>query len=179
MKKKILIMLGIVALGLIIYFIFSQTSKDKVTIKKTNPNIESGIKAPVINIEEKRKIPMEVELPLTMDEFDIQATIHHMTHQKVVAQHKWGFTPMTKERIERLIEVVETNKEEYTNAEIYADILNHWQNSDFYRVDFEHNTIWSMQGGTIGEATGILSFEEEKDFIKKHFKIEIEDVTSD
>ncbi len=130
---------------------------------------------PVINIEEKRKIPVEIEFPFTMQEFDIQVAIHGMSHQKVKASDKWGFLPMTQDRIERLIEVVEENESSYENAKTYLNILNRWSNNDFSQSDLDHNLIWKMQNGTVGRATGILTYEEEKEFIKKHYKIEIEE----
>lgn len=165
--KKVLLVLGIIMLGLIAFFIFGQPGKDRVTIK----NIENdGI--PVIKIEEDRKIPVETEFPFTMEESEVQDAIHSMSHQKVEAKPKWGFLPMTDERINRLIDVVGHNKSEYgESTEVYLNILIRWSNNEISRVDQDHNIIWSMQGGTIGRATGILTPEQELAYIKKHFKV--------
>lgn len=171
MKKRITIILGIIALSVAAYFIFNQPTKDSVTIKKTHMNTESGETTPVINIEENRKIPIETEFPPTMNEIDVENAIHAMSHQKVRAEDKWGFLPMTQERIELLIKVVEKNKSKYgENAEVYLNILKRWSNNDFSSVDHDHNLIWDIQGGTIGKATGVLTIEQEKEFIKKHYK---------
>ena len=86
---------------------------------------------------------------------------------------------MTQERIERLIEVVEGNKSSYNDSKLYLEILNRWADNDFSRADKDHNAVWSLQGGNVGRAKGIISFEEEKDFIKEHYKIKVIDVTSD
>ena len=40
--------------------------------------------------------------------------------------------------------------------------------SDFSQVDQDHNTVWRLQGGTIGEATGILTPKEEQAYIESH-----------
>ena len=126
-----------------------------------------------------RTIPIEGEYPIDMHEYAVQSTIHAMSHQKVHAEDKWGFLPMTQERIQRLTEVVEANKKSYNNSETYLKILNRWSNNDFSQADFDHNLIWDLQGGTVGRAYGTLSFEEEKAYIKKYFNTDVKDVASD
>jgi hypothetical protein len=46
------------------------------------------------------------------------------------------------------------------------DILNRWAEGDFSRADKDHNAIWNVQGGTIGEATGVMSPEEEQQYLE-------------
>ncbi|MBO0587167.1 DUF6241 domain-containing protein [Sporosarcina sp. E16_8] len=171
-KKTLLIALGIVALCLSAYLIFNQWNKESVTIEEKPAVPKAGVVIPVIEIDEKRKIPVEEEFPTSMEEYGIQEAIHGMSHQKVSAEDKWGFIPMTQDRVARLIEVVEANK--YVSAPVYLDILNRWASNDFTRADKDHNAIWDLQEGNIGKASGLLSIEEERAFIKKHFKIENE-----
>lgn len=95
-----------------------------------------------------------------------QDYIHKMSHQKVVADTKWGFYLITDERIDWLLESLETTYESLGDGKTYRDILSRWQNEDFSRVDQDHNTIWNLQGGSIGKATGILNAEEEKEYIE-------------
>ncbi|MFD1850086.1 DUF6241 domain-containing protein [Oceanobacillus bengalensis] len=90
--------------------------------------------------------------------------IHGMSHQKVKAEEKWGYYEIHPERIQWLLEgldVVEIN-----NETVYRKILERWAEGDFSKVDDDHNAIWTLQGGTIGEATGILSPEEEQAYIE-------------
>ncbi|MFC4022401.1 DUF6241 domain-containing protein [Oceanobacillus longus] len=94
----------------------------------------------------------------------IQGYIHNMSHQKVEASEKWGFYEITDERINWLLEAV--NNGDYPNGDTYRDILERWANGDFSSVVQDHNTVWSLQDGTIGKATGILSKEEEQAFIE-------------
>ncbi|WP_246001333.1 DUF6241 domain-containing protein [Oceanobacillus piezotolerans] len=89
--------------------------------------------------------------------------IHGMSHQKVKASEKWGFYEIHPTRINWLLEGLETV--DVDNEEIYQDILERWRAKDFSRVDKDHNQIWKIQNGTIGEASGILSPEEEQAYI--------------
>ncbi|WP_108671890.1 DUF6241 domain-containing protein [Peribacillus acanthi] len=110
------------------------------------------------------------EFPINMEEFEVQIAMHHMSHQKVEADKKWGALQITPERIERLLEVVTTNQKGYDHSQIYMAILNRWNDGDFSRVDKDHNEIWLLQGGTIGKATGILSDEKEQQYIEENFE---------
>lgn len=94
--------------------------------------------------------------------------IHKMSHQKVIADSKWGFYEISKERITWLLEALENEKVKnaLSNYDAYHDILTRWNKDDFSFVDKDHNTVWILQGGTIGVATGILSKEDEEDYIK-------------
>lgn len=179
-KKIMYIAVGIVVLGLSVYFIFNQLSKGNVTIEeKTVPKNGGGedFQEVVIEIDEERKEPIEMEFPSLMDEFDVQAAIHGMSHQKFQAEDKWGFLPLTQDRVTRLIEVVEENKLSYESAETFLRILTRWSNNDFSQADKDHNAIWNLQDGTVGRATGLLSAQEERDYIKKHFKVQVKEVT--
>lgn len=171
-KKLILITSGIVVLSLSAYFIFNPWNKESVTIEEKPGVPKAGVVIPVIEIDEKRKIPVTEEFPSSMEEYGVQEAIHAMSHQKVKAEDKWGFLPMTQVRINRLIEVVEANN--YISGIVYLDILNRWLSSDFTRADKDHNVIWDLQEGSIGKASRVLSANEERKFIKEHFKIENE-----
>ncbi len=181
-KKTILIASSIVALSLSAYLIFNQWNKESITIEEKPVASKAGVVIPVIEINEVRTEPIGKELPFSMTELDVQIAIHGMSHQKIRASNddKWDLLLMTPERIERLIVVVEANNVKYRkNVDTYLDILNRWKNNDFSRVDLDHNAVWKMQDGTWGKAIGIFTFEEEKEFIKEHFNIEVVDVTSD
>jgi len=95
-----------------------------------------------------------------------QDYIHKMSHQKVIADTKWGFYKITDERIGWLLDSLEITYEFLDEGKIYKDILTKWKNGDFSKIDQDHNTIWSLQGGSIGEATGILSEDEEKEYLE-------------
>jgi len=90
-------------------------------------------------------------------EEQVQTIIHSMSHEKVIAEHKFGLISMAPERIVRLIDVIETNYNEYEHSDLYLDILNRWNAGDFTVADKDHNAIWELQGGGVGEATGVLN----------------------
>ncbi len=95
---------------------------------------------------------------------DYQEYIHQMSHQKVEADEKWGFYLITEERITWLLTGLEqVNLGE--NEAVYQPILERWNNGDFSHSAKDHNTVWRMQGGTIGKATGVLSESAEEAFI--------------
>ncbi|MEQ2468014.1 DUF6241 domain-containing protein [Niallia sp. CLA-SR-H024] len=91
-----------------------------------------------------------------------------MTHQKVRADEKWGAVQMTAERIDMLYNIVKYST--YENKDTLLGILSKWKAGDFRTADEDHNALWRLQDGTIGKATGILSEEEEQEFIEKTFK---------
>ena len=90
--------------------------------------------------------------------------IHKMSHQKIKADEKSGFYLMTEERIDWLLEGLEVAT--VVNKDVYLDILTRWKKGDFSQVDKDHNTVWSMKEGAIGEAYDILSPEEELAYIE-------------
>ncbi|PPA71857.1 DUF6241 domain-containing protein [Jeotgalibacillus proteolyticus] len=99
-------------------------------------------------------------------DYQIQDYIHGMSHQKVKAKEKWGYYEIHPVRIQWLLEAVEeSNNISSGNAATYKAILQRWESGDFSQVDKDHNTIWRMQDGTIGEATGILTPEQEQKYI--------------
>ncbi|WP_456275807.1 DUF6241 domain-containing protein [Bacillus sp. AK128] len=114
--------------------------------------------------------PVEELFPFGMKENQIQTAIHFMSHQKVKAEEKWGAIRITPERINRLKEIIETNQKDYKHASLYLSILNRWDNGDFSRADDDHNAIWKLQNGNIGEATRVLSPKEEQKFVEEHFE---------
>lgn len=164
------IVLSVAVLGVIGIILYGLYGQEVPIIKKdgtiTETTTEDGGK--IIEVKEVRVQSVEEELPMNMLDYQVGQIIHHMSHQKVEAEEKWGFLPLTAERVNRLIEVVENG--DFENGNRYLSILNRWSNNDFTQVDKDHNTIWNMQAGNVGRATGILSYEEEKEFIEKYYE---------
>lgn len=102
----------------------------------------------------------------SLSEEDILNYMHGMSHQKVIADEKWLHYEMTDERIVYLTNVVE--KGQYEHEELLLDILTRWKEGDFSQADDDHNEIWSLQGGTIGKATGIMSDEQEQQYLEEY-----------
>ena len=110
-----------------------------------------------------------VEVDTSMSEEQVQVYIHQMTHQKIEADQKWGATKMSQENIENLLTIVKANVDVYERPTMYINILTEWQDGDFSGVVQAHNSIWNLQGGTVGRATGYATEAEEKEFIENNF----------
>jgi Family of unknown function (DUF6241) len=113
---------------------------------------------------------IQKDFPMDMSEKQVQNAIHAMSHQKVHSEEKWGAIPMTPDRIARLLEVVEHNIDAYVYSEAYIEILSKWIVGDFSMAVKEHNLIHTFQNGTVGEATRLMTPQEEKDYIDFYFK---------
>ncbi|MBS2969213.1 hypothetical protein J9317_10605 [Metabacillus sp. KIGAM252] len=100
------------------------------------------------------------------DDEAFQQVLHYMSHQKVGAPEKWGAIKITDERIAKLTDSLDKHYSDLEHADIYKDILSRWESGDFSHAVKDHNSIWSLQGGTIGKANRLLSSEEEEKYIE-------------
>ncbi|MFL6554583.1 MAG: DUF6241 domain-containing protein, partial [Bacillus sp. (in: firmicutes)] len=108
--KKIWIPIVLVSLVVGGYLYFD---KENVSVRVgTAPTGEK-----VVQVHEQNK-KVNREIPISMSENAVQQAIHNMSHQKVLADKKWGALPLTAERTKRLLQVVEANKKEYENADL-------------------------------------------------------------
>ena len=98
---------------------------------------------------------------------DALETLHKMTHQKVTAEDKWGAIPMTEANVRAAKEQIsQLNIQDKSDL---LQILAKWEREDFSQIDHDHNYFWKKQGGTIGKAYGIMTEEQEKEFIENNF----------
>lgn len=167
LKTKIFIVLGgiILAIGLNVgKKIYKEFIKPTVVVKE----VKNSDGEKIIEVTEPKGTKLEKELPMDMIEREFMQTIHNMSHQKVLADDKWGAEPLTHERVLRLIKIAE--KSHYVNKNTYLDILNRWKANDFSHADNDHNIIWNLQDGSVGRANGIMNAEQEKEYIDENFK---------
>ena len=75
---------------------------------------------------------------------------------------------MTPENIQEIKIALEST--DYRNGSALMGIISKWEQGDFNTVSQDHNSLWSMQGGTIGKAYGTMTAEEERIFIENNFK---------
>ena len=90
-----------------------------------------------------------------------------MTHQKVYASHKWGEVVVTEELIDAMLQKLDEQQDDFKNASFYYETLTNWKRGDFSNAVEVHNEIWASQGGTIGEATRLLTPAEETKYIER------------
>lgn len=165
----------IVVFGMKLYSDFNETSlpvEENTNDEEFNEVVEVGRveeKESDSDVNEENEYVNPFHESYTSEELTdrhYQDYIHKMSHQKVIADTKWGFYRITEERIDWLLESLEVTYDSLNEGKIYREILMRWKSEDFSRVDQDHNVIWRLQGGSIGEATGILSAEEEKRYIE-------------
>jgi len=165
MKTKLFIgiSLAVIFIGFLIILLMTNKNNDvdhgKQVSKETPEDTETIIAE---NPETEEAIEQQIEF---MDEKQFQQILHEMTHQKVKADVKWGFTPMTEEQIDRMLRILENS--DFEHEEFYRDALTAWKNGDFSNAVEVHNTIWKWQNGTIGKAYGLMTEEEEEEYLKK------------
>jgi hypothetical protein len=136
----------------------SETSEGAGTVSvKKGAGDEAGLRNP---FEENVKTPLSENL--------MQQYIHAMSHQKVQAKEKWSFFKITDERIDFLLNQLEVNN--YKHDRLYREILTSWKKGDFSDAAGQHNTVWELQDGSIGEASGVLSPEAEEAYLQKQNK---------
>lgn len=163
--------LGIVTL-VVIVMITSSFYEKKLPIIKKDADLNEKVTVDgdiIFEIVEKTPPNLLKEFPEGVSDHIIINTIHAMSHQKVKAKEKWSMIPLTQDRVARLIYVIENG--EYDKSEMFLDILYRWRDNDFRQAVNDHNKMWKLQLGTVGRATGLLSAEEEREFIEKHFDL--------
>lgn len=148
MGLSIVAVLGVIIVGVLIYQVTSNGSEKTVADAELEKKITEGI-----------YIPTEAEF---------QWIVHRMTHQKVAADEKDGATEMTPERIDQLLKTLD--EADYVYKDVYLGILNEWDKGNFENAVEAHNEILSLQDGTVGVATRLLTPEEEQEFIEQNFR---------
>ncbi|MED3761355.1 DUF6241 domain-containing protein [Peribacillus frigoritolerans] len=98
---------------------------------------------------------------------EVMDVMHHMTHQKVIAEEKWGAVEMNFENINAVYDIVVDS--DFMLKGDLLNIVSGWKEGNFDNVAQDHNYFWEYQNGTVGKATGILNTDEEAEFIDNNF----------
>lgn len=100
-------------------------------------------------------------------------TLHGMTHQKVLADEKWTLVEITDARIDKMLaslEKVRDGQVQYDHYDFYYNTLTEWKEGNFENAVDVHNRLWSMDNGTVGRANRLLTADEERQFVKVHYR---------
>ncbi|MGE6598025.1 PRK06770 family protein [Bacillus proteolyticus] len=178
MKKKILIWLisivGLVALTVGVTYGMVCVADNPVNKKastevdtsqyKTVPREKEPYSSTIATVEGSN-----AQLHITKDsqEYEVIKAMHSMTHQKVVAEQKWGAIPMTKLHAETVRDIL--NNTNFEKKEELLAIADRWANGDFSQIVEDHNYFWTEQEGSIGKATGMMDSTEEQTFVLNNF----------
>lgn len=156
---------GIALLGLmLIVVILTFWLADKVT---KGLMVAEENKTEVIEVKTEGAVKKEYSDGIP-SESEYMQILHEMTHQKVDAEQKWGFTPNTPEQIDKMLKILD--EADYEHEKFYREALEAWKKGDFSNAVEVHNTIWNWQNGNIGKATRLLTPEEEQDYLKLRSK---------
>ncbi|MEY2196187.1 DUF6241 domain-containing protein [Neobacillus sp. BF23-41] len=71
--------------------------------------------------------------------------------------------------MDQLLDAVKRDQNGLDHSDLYIGILEKWQVGDFSKAVSDHNKIWELQGGSVGEATRLLTKEEEAEYRKERF----------
>lgn len=179
MKKKILIWLisivGLVALTVGVTYGMVSVADNPVN-KKASTEIDTSQYKTVPR--EKESVVGQIDgvfinLPVTENstEEEVIKAMHHMTHQKIVAEQKWGTIPMSKKNAEKVRDILKNSN--FEKKEELLAIAERWVNRDFSKIVEDHNYFWDTQEGNIGRATGVMDPVAEQSFVLNNFGEEI------
>ena len=112
-------------------------------------------------------VTYDLNLSESPEEREVIVAMHHMTHQKVKADKKWGAKPMIPETINEIFDIVSNS--DFARKEELLAILERWKNGDFSLADVDHNYFWGYQNGNTGKAYGLMNEAEERRFILENF----------
>lgn len=163
LKISLFIFLIIVAAALaaITFFVITENRKEEAASNSEQSEVEK-----LANSGEKFVVKTESENGLP-SERAFSEEIHHMTHQKVQAEQKWGHLEITDERIEDMLET--TRQSDYRYKDFYIEALEEWQAGEFDNAVEVHNVIWEAHDGNTGKAHDLLTPQEETKYKNAHF----------
>ncbi|WP_066187982.1 DUF6241 domain-containing protein [Gracilibacillus timonensis] len=178
--KWLLGILLLVLIGVVVYIVVDiqsgATSKPEASTEEAQQKEEEPKESEIVELSEEKEESNEAgesfnpfgdamnEEELT--EKELQKYLNYMAHQKIYAEEIWGFYEITPERIAFLLEVLDT--QDYPHEDVYRDILDRWEAGDFSQAVSDHNRVWNLQGGTVGEATRLLTEEEEQAILDRN-----------
>ena len=100
---------------------------------------------------------------------DVMKTMHSMTHQKVISEEKWYNLEMAPENISAVYEFIKDSDIGFTLKRELLKIAGNWKEGNFDNIVEDHNYLWGAQNGNVGKATGVLTPEQEAEFVKENF----------
>jgi hypothetical protein len=84
---------------------------------------------------------------------EVYKDIHLMANSVVIANHIWGKSEITEEKVNGLL--LEVMASEYYDKKELIEIISRWKNGNFKYAAYDHNYVWDNLNGTIGEATKV------------------------
>ena len=153
--------------GVVSYINSWEAKHEQASSKPKEEKVAKEEAKPVSQSKDFQMTPNNSSQTKTATETEIESRLHEMTHQKVIADERWGYIQMTPENIEAAIKLVQDSKDNLQHYDYYIQVLNKWKSGDFSNCVDVHNQIWEWQGGQLGKATRLATAQEEQDYINK------------
>lgn len=170
LKKYVSIALGILGVAIIIGYLYIGKWGTNYNAKPAATQAEQEQAKQELDKSFDTATPVG-EMPEyeAMGELELLDEVHGMTHQKVLADEKWGSAEITKDKVDKLYEEVKNQKESEIRT-MLLEILEPWTKGDFSNAVEDHNRIWNYKDGNVGKAERLLTPVEEQEYIEKMFK---------
>ncbi|MCP3764571.1 DUF6241 domain-containing protein [Domibacillus sp. A3M-37] len=148
-----------------VFVLGSSTDTDTSAQKEVARNVKTD---PDLKIEGVMNV---TGLDSGADQERIIVVMHKMTHQKVIADDKWGAIPMTKSTIQEVYDIVDGT--DIALKQELLTILTAWKEGRFDNIVQDHNYLWKIAGGDLGKAYGIMSKTQEMRYAATNFEEEV------
>lgn len=158
---SVIILIAVITFGALKFL-----EKDELSGSSTSAETSSE-EALKTSVKKMEGLEFAQSVPQDASEAAVMAMMHKMTHQKVIASEKWGIIQMNQESISKAKQLLQAS--DFNSKEELLEMVSRWEKGQFNQVDDDHNFIWSLQGGSIGRATGILTDQQEQEFIENNF----------
>lgn len=165
-KRSVYLVSAIILMAVIAFGALKFWDKDKLSGSSISAETSSE-EALETSVKKMEGLEFAQSVPEDASEATVMAMMHKMTHQKVIASEKWGIIQMDQESISKAKQLLQAS--DFNSKEELLEIINRWEKGKFDQVDDDHNFIWELQGGSIGRATGILTEQQEQQFIENNF----------
>ncbi|KIQ86897.1 hypothetical protein RW25_17070 [Bacillus sp. L_1B0_8] len=169
MKNKILTWLGIVAamgvLAVAVTFGMLELA-DNPADKEVSAQIDKKEDQTIVG-REVDGVFVDVYVTENSTESEVITAMHHMTHQKVVAERKSGSIPMVQNNAKKLKEII--NKSSFAKKNELLAIADRWVKKDFSKIVEDHNYFSDAQEDSVCKATRAMEALEEQHYILTTF----------
>ncbi|MED2183109.1 PRK06770 family protein [Bacillus wiedmannii] len=171
MKNKILIWLGMIAaMGVLAVAVTVTFGLLELADNPVDQEVSAQIdkkEVPTIVGREIDGVFVDVYVTENSTESEVITAMHHMTHQKVVAERKSGSIPMVQNNAEKLKKII--NKSSFAKKNELLVIADRWTKKDFSKIVEDHNYFSDAQEGNTCKATRAMDAVEEQHYILTTF----------
>lgn len=102
----------------------------------------------------KEEFIYESEVKKVINQPEELNLIHNLSNTIIESDYKWKCIEITPKTIQRALDGVDYINDVYDRV-YFRDNLNRWKEGDFSNAVEVHNRVWSILGGSVGEAKSL------------------------